>query len=125
MVEMGKKGDIRLSVLPLQPLRQVRVIRGELADVLKERCGDYVTVILADRTDLNVADMRDRLREAFPCLLEIRRENVRTADYSGSASTEKLQDPFALCCSFLGEVDEEEQAILQDVINTVRGGEDR
>ncbi len=125
MVEMGKKGDIRLSVLPLQPLRQVRVIRGELADVLKERCGDYVTVILADRTDLNVADMRDRLREAFPCLLEIRRENVRTADYSGSASTEKLQDPFALCCSFLGEIDEEEQAILQDVINTVRGGEDR
>ena len=125
MVEMGKKGDIRLSVLPLQPLRQVRVIRGELADVLKERCGDYVTVILTDRTDLNVADMRDRLREAFPCLLEIRRENVRTADYSGSASTEKLQDPFALCCSFLGEVDEEEQAILQDVINTVRGGEDR
>ncbi len=125
MVEMGAKGDVRLSVLPLEPLRQVRVIRGELSDVLTQQCGDYVTVILTDQRDLDVADMRDRLRDAFPYLLEIRRETVRRADYGGLSPAQKPQDPFELCCLFLGETDEADRTILRDVINTVKGGEDR
>ena len=125
MVEMGAKGDVRLSVLPLEPLRQVRVIRGELSDVLTQQCGDYVTVILTDQRDLDVADMRDRLRDAFPYLLEIRRETVRRADYGGLPPAQKPQDPFELCCLFLGETDEADRTILRDVINIVKGGEDR
>ncbi len=125
MVEMGAKGDVRLSVLPLEPLRQVRVIRGELSDVLTQQCGDYVTVILTDQRDLDVADMRDRLRDAFPYLLEIRRETVRRADYGGLSPAQKPQDPFELCCLFLGETDEADRTILRDVINIVKGGEDR
>ncbi len=76
---MGAKGDVCVSVLPLEPLHQIRVIRGTLEEVVNQSCEDYVTVILNDKADLDIMDMQDRLRCAFPGLLEIRRENLRTA----------------------------------------------
>ena len=121
MVEMDKKGESRITVLPLEPLRKVRVIKGTLEEILKESCQDYVTVILTDRTDLDVIDMQERIRLAFPNLLEIRRENLRKADYTRTLQTEELLDPYELCCSFLKDLDEEEKAILQDVLHAVQG----
>ena len=120
MVELGKKGDRKTMVLPLEPLRQVRVIRGELEEVLGQACGDYATVILTDKVDLDVLDMQDRIRSAFPNLLEIRRETVRRADYGRTYAVQEELDPFELCCAFLNEPDEEEKALLRDVINTVQ-----
>lgn len=120
MVELGKKGDRKTTVLPLEPLRQVRVIRGELEEVLGQACGDYATVILTDMADLDVLDMQDRIRSAFPNLLEIRRETVRRADYGRTYAVQEELDPFELCCAFLNEPDDEEKALLRDVINTVQ-----
>lgn len=120
MVEMKEKGNLKTSVLPLTPLRQVRLLRGTLSQVLAQACGDYVTVVLTDRTDLDILDMQDRLRSAFPRLLEIRRETVRQADYRVQAEPGKQLDPFDLCCAFLGETTGEEQELLRDVINTVQ-----
>lgn len=120
MVELGDKGDRKTTILPLEPLRQVRVIRGELAEVLEQACGDYVTVILTDKADLDIFDMQDKIRSAFPNLLEIRRETVRRTDYERAYAVQEELDPFELCCAFLNEPDEEEKALLRDVINTVR-----
>ena len=120
MVELGKKGDRKTTVLPLEPLRQVRVIRGELEEVLGQACGDYATVILTDKADLDVLDMQDRIRSAFPSLLEIRRETMRRADYGRTYAVQEELDPFELCCAFLNEPDDEEKALLRDVINTVQ-----
>lgn len=66
-------------------------------------------------------DMRERLRLAFPNLLEIRRETKKTADYEREIDTEALPDPFELCCLFLKDMDEQDQAVMQDVINVVKG----
>lgn len=120
MVEMGVKGEVKTTVLPLEPLRQVKIVKGNLEEVLKESCQDYVTVILMDKADLDVIDMQERIRLAFPNLLEIRRENQRKAGYSRTLQTEELLDPYELCCSFLKELDEEEKKILQDVLHTVQ-----
>ena len=121
MVEMDAKGELKTTVLPLKPLHKVKVVKGTLEEVLKENCTDYVTVILTDKADLDVIDMQERIRLAFPNLLEIRRENQRKADYSRALQTEELLDPYELCCSFLKEINEEEKAILQDVLHTVQG----
>lgn len=121
MVEMGVKGEIKTTILPLEPLRQVKVVKGTLEEVLKESCKDYVTVILTDKADLDVIDMQERIRLAFPNLLEIRRENQRKTDYTRTLQTEELLDPYELCCSFLKDLDEEEKMILQDVLHTVEG----
>lgn len=119
-VELGEKGDRKVRLLPLKPLRQVKIIRGEFSQVLGQACEDYVTVILTDREDLDVLDMQDKLRSAFPYLLEIRREGIRRADYTNRRAAAKEPDPFELCCSFLGDTDEEEREILRDVINSLQ-----
>ena len=85
MVEIGEKDSktsVKITVLPLKPLREVRIIKGSLEEVLAQACEDFVTVILTDRVDLDIMDMQDRIRMAFPYLLEIRREVLRKADYS-------------------------------------------
>lgn len=122
MVELGEKGqELQITNLPLHPLRKVRVITGELEEVLQQACDDYVTVVLTDKKDLDVFDMQDRIRIAFPRLLEIRRQTVRQADYGRTYTQEELLNPFELCCAFLADLDEDEQEILQDVIHTVQG----
>ncbi len=123
MVDMQAKGDVSVTELPLVPLRNVRVIKGTLEAVLQQACADYVTAVLTDKVDVDVMDMQARLRQAFPYLLEIRRENVRSADYSSDVEMEDLKNPFELCCAFLKDVQEDEKALLQDVINTVKGAE--
>ena len=121
MVKMGEKNSVQTTVLPLEPLRQVRVIKGTLEEVIKEACNDYVTVILTDRIDLDVMDMQERIRIAFPNLLEIRREHLRKADYTKELQSETLMDSYELCCSFLKDLDEKEKELLQDVLHTVQG----
>ena len=123
MVDMQEKGDVSVTELPLVPLRNVRVIKGTLEAVLQQACADYVTVVLTDKVDVDVMDMQARLRQAFPYLLEIRRENIRSTDYSSDVEMEDLKNPFELCCAFLKDMQDAEKALLQDVINTVKGAE--
>lgn len=119
-VDLEQKGAVHTRVLPLHPLRQIRVIRGTLEEVLKQACADYVTVILTDKVDRDVFDMQDRLREAFPYLLEIRRESVQQAEYGRHFQQEEQMNPFELCCAFLDDLEEEDKEVLQDVIHTVQ-----
>ncbi len=119
-VDLRQKGCISTSVLPLTPRHEVRVVRGPLQEVLQQRCDDYTKVILTDRVDLNIFEARDRLYEAYPNLLEIGRETESPASRSEAATPLENPDPFSLCCSFLKELDCEEEELLRDVINTVQ-----
>ena len=131
VAELGKKNadgvtDIKTTVLPLIPLRRIKVIKGELADVLAQSCDDFVSVRLTDKKDIDIMDMHDRLRSAFPYLLEIQRENIHTFDNSTEINDETVNmDPFDMCCSFIGASDDEEKDLLRDIINEVRGAESR
>ena len=82
----------------------------------------YIVLGIEDDTltDINFIDMQERLHLAFPNLLEIRRENTRKAEYNKNIPAHKELNPFELCCSFLNDMSEEEQALLKDAINTVK-----
>ncbi len=123
VVELLEKGTVQTHVIPLIPRHEVRVLTGTLDEVLLSACDDYVSVVLTDTVDLDVIDMQDRLRHAFPNLLEIRRQTYAQTSREDISSDQELPGPFELCCAFLKDTDEEEQALLQDVINTVLGGE--
>lgn len=118
MAELEEKGNVKTTVLPLTPLRQLRVITGTLEEVLEQGCSDYVTVILTDKADLDVFDMQDRLRYGFPNLLEIRRETLRKADYGVQYTAQADLDAFELCNCFLKDLNAKEQELLRDVINS-------
>ena len=61
MVELGEKNPIngtssRITILPLTPLREIRKLQGGLQEVLKQRCDDYVSVLLTDSFALRLSE---------------------------------------------------------------------
>lgn len=119
-VTLEAKGEIKTEVLPLKPLREVRVLKGTLEEILAQPSDDYVTVILTDVNGNDSFDMQDRLHFAFTHLLEIRREENRATDYQVELTGLKHLDAYELCTEFLKDLNDEEKDILRDVINTVR-----
>lgn len=120
MVEMKAKGTTDIHILPLVPRRALRIVKGSLGEVLAQESEDFVTVILTDQDDLDVIDMQDRLRRAFPNLLEIRRVTAEMPRSGTNSTTIAVNaDPLIWCADFLGELDNEDESILQDVINSV------
>lgn len=120
-VTLGAKGERTVQVLPLTPMRQVRLLEGNLDEILQMASDDYVSILLTDDVDLDIVDMQDRIRAAFPNVLEIRRAVQRKANYTRTTAAEQNLSPFALCCAFLKDLDDTEKEILQDVILTVQG----
>lgn len=118
-VGLKAKGELYADVIPLVPMREVRLLKGSFEDVIKQSSDDYTSILLTDKTDLDVIDIQDRLRRAFPNLLEIRREQIRTADYNYEIDTDSKLDPYELCCNFLNNISDDEKELLQDVINSV------
>ena len=116
MVELKEKGTYSVTPIPLNAPHEVRIIKGELNEILKQECEDYVSVTLTDTPDF---DTQDRLRAAFPYLLEIRRDTLLQRDYAGALRAQEKLDPYEVCCSFLGDAPDEEKAILQEIVNTV------
>ena len=116
VVDMKEKGNTKISVHPLKPLREVRTIEGSLEKVLEAPSQDYVRVVLTDKADLDVIDMQERLRRAFPGLLEVRRSVPGNRALGAEAGPEEIPDPMTLCGRFLGEMTPEETALLQEVI---------
>ncbi len=120
-VELGDVNmPVKIRSLPLHPLRQVKVIKGILEEILQQGTDDYVTVILTDITNPGASNILPQLRKTFPNLLEVRRENVRKADYKKAVSEVNSPDLFTLCKTFLEYLDDEEESILKDVINKVK-----
>ena len=122
LVTLEEKGNVQIETLPLIPLRQVRILKGTLQELLDLSCEDYVRAELTDKEDLDVIDMKDRLYYAFPNLLEIRRQTLRTTDYTAEMDASEEMDEFSICRSFLNDLDEEEEALLREIVNVTREG---
>ena len=119
MVEMLEKGRINTEVIPLKPLRNIKVVKGRLEEVIMMGSDDYVTVILTeDSTDVDAAD---RIRERFPNLLEIRREAVKKVNSSSLTEISDELSEIDNCRLFLSEVNTEEEKILTEIINGLKG----
>lgn len=74
MVEMGADGVCRVEEVPLEPRRDVRVLRGRFEDLVGAPRGnrdDYLMVELEDEGP--VLDAVTRLRDVYPNLLHLKR----------------------------------------------------
>lgn len=122
-VELREKGTVLVKPIPLHPLRRMRVIRGTPEEVLSQPTDDYVRVELTGLAVTGMTDLQDRLRTAFPNLLEIRRMTPPPAghDAGPQAVPQKETDPYRLCRAFLPEeTDEEELSLLKEIVNSVK-----
>lgn len=121
-VDMGSKGEVNTTRLPLHPLHAVRKIKDTLANVLAAPSEDYVSITLTDEEDLDIFDMQDRLNAAFPNLLEVRRSVHYSTNYDTPIAPQEQLSPFKLCQTFLGELDESDEKLLAEIINKVQTG---
>ena len=79
VVELGEKGTLHLHTVPLQPLRDLREIRGSFAEITAhgDACSeDYVHIILTDEED--VPEAIGKLRMFYPNLMKLTYDNQRT-----------------------------------------------
>lgn len=82
MIDIGKKGDINISTIPLSPLHDIRQIKGSYAELtLRENyinsdTDDYIGVTLTDEND--IPDAIAKLRTIYPNIMQLNYDNART-----------------------------------------------
>jgi len=79
---MREKGDIEVCVLPLEPLRDMRELRGTFAELTAREnrpdalCEDYIHITLTDEDE--IPEAISRLREIYPNIMRLDYDNSRT-----------------------------------------------
>lgn len=116
-VTLGKKGDVRIELLPLSPVHEVRILHGTLAQILTESSNDYVSITLTDTDVLAEEDIRDRLKACYPNLLHVGREQSVSVDYDIKQEKVVQLSPLELCREFLQQLEKEDELLLGTIIN--------
>ena len=111
----------------LQPLRDVRKLRGKLDEVLlqNEYQNCYVSVTITD--EVEPYRMRERLEEQFPYLLEVRVDNTRTKNsLTDQENNIDISSPLETFAGFFKEMQgreltEKERNILENIMKESEG----
>ena len=121
MVEMGAKGDVRTTVLPLHPVHQVRKLRATREALLSGASEDFVSICVIGAEAAEMVGLRELLRERYPNLLELRREREETVELAALQERTETLSPYELCLQFAGErLNAEEKALLTEVMNAMK-----
>ena len=121
MVEMGAKGDVRTTVLPLHPVHQVRKLRATREALLSGASEDFVSICVIGAEATEMVGLRELLRERYPNLLELRREREETVELAALQERTETLSPYELCLQFAGErLNAEEKALLTEVMNAMK-----
>jgi len=81
VVELAEKDNLTIREMPLIPLRDMAVLRGDFASLSRRACSDpvrdpFTHITLTDEDD--IPDAFNRLRIVYPNLLGIKYDNTRT-----------------------------------------------
>lgn len=121
MVEMGAKGDVQTTVLPLHPVHQVRKLRATREALLSGASEDFVSICVTDAKVEDMVGLRELLRERYPNLLELRREREETVELAALQERAETLSPYELCLQFAGErLNDAEKALLTEVMNAMK-----
>ncbi len=84
VVELKEKGNTQITFISLQPLRDMRKIRGSYMEVTarsfyeNDSCDDYLHVTLTDEED--ILDGLQKLRVIYPNIMQLEYDNRRTRE---------------------------------------------
>ena len=82
VVKLGTKGELELELRPLQPRRDLRIIRGTFEELTEKSfyeatdTDDYLQITLTDEED--VPEALGKLRVIYPNLMKLTYDNTRT-----------------------------------------------
>ena len=92
-VELGAKGEVRITTAPLTPRHELRGLRGSYMELTDRRCyegtavDDYLYITLTDEQD--VPDALARLRVIYPNLMQLDYDNQRTRQQQEISAPER------------------------------------
>ncbi|AFV01686.1 Exonuclease SbcD [Dehalobacter sp. UNSWDHB] len=134
ILEFAEKGKLGIHQIPLTALRDLREIKGPLAELLRtgtsqdQPSEDYIRAILTDENE--IYDAIGQLRQVYPNIMRLDFANSRSrqeADSQSSASGDvacksrlELFEEFYLKQNNQ-EMSEEQQKIMQDIIEQTGG----
>lgn len=135
MVDFGEKGDIKIDFLPLNPLKDMVILKDKLENLLTKEeytkhSNDYIAAIITDEEDL--FDPIGQLRSVYKNTLQIEIENTKSQYvdhdlvYSGDI---KEKDPLDLFKEFYYMQNNEEmtdiqEKIILEILDELGGGQD-
>lgn len=134
MVELFEKGTIKVSQIPLRPLRDMRKLRGTYMEVTSRdfykemNTEDYVQITLTDEDD--IPEGIRKLRTVYPNLMRLEYDNRRTREDREveAGSQEKDRTPLELLEEFYElqnnqPMNREQKELAEKTIQKILDGE--
>ena len=135
-IELGEKGNIDISTVPLKPLHDMRELRGTYEELTSRSSyydtavDDYLRVILTDEQD--VPNAFARLQNIYPNIMKLDYDNTRTRQNQQIACPEQAEQltPLEHFKTFYAAqnnqpMTEEQAAFCQQLIEAIwKDGED-
>ena len=96
IVTLEEKGNVAIETVPLQPLRDLREIRGKLEDLIQPIVAasanpdDYLRVILTDETPLY--HPMEQLRQVYPNVMRLETQRDGTTETFSVTAASKVED---------------------------------
>ncbi|CEP40119.1 exonuclease SbcCD subunit D [Paraclostridium sordellii] len=130
ILDINKENNIDIDFKPMKPLRDLRIIKGNIEDLLeegrniKEGKNDYIQAILTD--DGELINPMEKLKSVYPNTMLITRERKKeiTEDKTSAKGEYKKKSKLELFKEFYddlgnGDYTKEKEAVLINTINEV------
>lgn len=123
LAELLADGTVELTLKPLLPLHDMREIKGNFAELINGcSSDDYLHITLTDKED--VLDALARLRQVYPNLMKLDRDNCRTREYKATDSIAVVKTPLERFAEFYQQqngqpLTDEQSSLLQALIEEI------
>ncbi|WP_024860679.1 exonuclease SbcCD subunit D [Ruminococcus flavefaciens] len=134
VVELRKKGDMTVRTVPVEPLHDMRIVKGRFEYICSMECSsagntnDYIHAVLTDEED--IPEAMGRLRSVYPNIMSLEYDNRRTRSSHGSIETADADNrqPIELFEEFYklsngGEMSPQQRELAQSLIEKIWEGE--
>ncbi len=131
LMEMDGLGKVDIRLIELKPIRDLRVIKGTLEDLIHkdvyttENTDDYIMAILTDRGEL--IDAMSKLRAVYPNILRLEKEGFDREAGEGLTKTSSdfvSKSPVDLFAEFYEEMSgevfvDEKRCVIADLVDAI------
>ncbi len=106
VIDLNEKGSTSINFLKIEPVRDLRIIKGKISNLLKEEVSslantdDYIMAVLEDKGEL--IEPIKTLRSVYPNTLKIKKENLENSGNYETLDREKFtkMDPIEIIKKF-------------------------
>lgn len=127
LIDLGRKGEVAVELVPLKPLRDMRRVKGKLEQILQREHilspEDYIYVTLTDETP--ISDAMAIIRQHYPNAMKVdydnsftrEREELDVAAAAEKSFQEMIGDFYQMM--YGQEISQEEENIMKEVAGEV------